>query len=125
MLIMTVLLSVAVQAQETTGSCNFMLCVDVTRPPVSSAMLRSDWQTLPYSLIAGLAVNGSFADAGGIKNEQTAPLAASNSLFSDIFALLRDKVGRWLINSLNQFAPLWLILTGLTGLLVMRRRLRR
>lgn len=124
------LLSTALQAQESGRGCDFLLCVDASSHqspvlPPSAASLRSDWRALSYSLISGFAAIEPGYDANGIKMEQVSPLTASNSPFGDNFSLLRDKAGRWLINSLNQFAPLWLILTGLSGLFIMRRRLHR
>lgn len=124
------LLSINVQAQAANGGCDFLLCVDANSHQLAvshspTAALRTDWRALPFSLISGFVAIEPAYGANGIKMEQNSTLNASNSPFGDNFSLLRDKAGRWLINSLNQFAPLWLILTGLFGLFIMRRRLRR
>lgn len=129
-MILLLLLSSNLQAQDASRGCDFLLCVDSNsrQLPVShspTVALRTDWRALPFSLISGFVAIEPAYGANGIKMEQNSTLNASNSPFSDNFSLLRDKAGRWLINSLNQFAPLWLILTGLSGLFIMRRRLRR
>jgi len=114
-------------------SCDFMLC-----QPASIAnrhSLATDSGVPHFSLVSptlfaydlkvDYLLNSADFASNGIKISAISPSTSSNSPFDDNFYSVRDKAASWLIDSLNESAPLWLMVTGLTGLITIRRRLSR